>query len=85
MACASCAAKNQSQTALSSFRNMSSKRLKSLRGLREPKPCKYTFEQISERLETEENRRHKNYLKNALKNYSKNCNLFNRQLDKVFV
>ncbi len=82
MACASCAAKNQSQTALSSFRYMSKKTLMSLR---EPKPCKYTFEQISERLETEENRRHKNYLKNALKNYSKNCNLFNRQLDKVFV
>ena len=82
MACASCAAKNQSQTALSSFRSMSKKRLMSLR---EPKPCKYTFEQISERLETEENKRHKNYLKNALKNYSKNCNLFNRQLDKVFV
>lgn len=82
MACASCAAKNQSQTALSSFRSMSKKRLMSLR---EPKPCKYTFEQISERLETEENRRHKNYLKNALKNYSKNCNLFNRQLDKVFI
>ena len=82
MACASCAAKNQSQTALSSFRNMSKKRLMSLR---EPKPCKYTFEQISERLETEENKRHKNYLKNALKNYSKNCNLFNRQLDKVFL
>ena len=82
MACSSCGAKNQSQTALSSFRSMSKKRLMSLR---EPKPCKYTFEQISERLETEENKRHKNYLKNALKNYSKNCNLFNRQLDKVFV
>ena len=82
MACASCAAKNQSQTALSSFRNMSKKRLSSLR---EPKSCKYTFEQISERLEIEENRRHKNYLKNALRNYSKNCNLFNRQLDKVFI
>lgn len=84
MACSSCGAKNQSQTALNSFRSMSKRKLKSLRQ-REPKPCKYTFEQISERLETETNLRHKNYLKNALKNYSKNCNLFNRQLDKVFV
>ena len=84
MACSSCAAKNQSQTALHSFRNMSKRKLQSLRQ-REPKSCKYTFEQISKRLETETNVRHKNYLKNALKNYSKNCNLFNRQLDRVFV
>lgn len=84
MGCSLCGSKNRSQTALSSFRSMSKGRLNALKA-KESKPCKYTFEQISERLETEENKRHKNYLKNALKNYSKNCNLFNRQLDKVFL
>lgn len=82
MACASCAAKNQSRTNLYAFQNK--KRLSKLSSL-SSKPCKYTFEQISERLEIETNIRHKKYLQNALKNYSKNCNLFNRQLDKVFV
>jgi hypothetical protein len=84
MGCSACSAKNQSQTALNAFRGMSPKKLKSLRQSN-PKPCKYTFEQISERFDTETNARHKNYLKNALVNYSKNCNLFNRQLDKIFI
>ncbi len=78
MACSSCAAKNQSRTALNAFKSMSRNRLRKLQ------PCQYTFEQISEKLETETNKRNQNYLKNALKNYSKNCNLFIRQLNKIF-
>lgn len=81
MGCATCAAKNQSRTNLYAFQN---KKRNIKRAFREPKPCKYTFEQITERLEIETNVRHKKYLNNALKNYSKNCNLFNNQLDKVF-
>lgn len=83
MACSTCASKNQGQTNLVQFQRKNRKGKK--RTARALAPCKYTFEQISGKLETTDNPRHKNYLKNALKNYSKNCNLFNRQLDKVFI
>lgn len=79
MACSACSQKNQSQTFL---RAASRKKTHNL--FQTTKPCKYTFEQISLKLETTVNKIHKNYLQNALKSFSKNCNLFNKQLDKVF-
>lgn len=82
MGCA-CGNKNQSATALAQFKRQGIKpKTKSL-SLKSV-DCKYTFEEISEKYETVTKLAHKKYLKNALLNYAKNCNLFNSQLDRIF-
>lgn len=78
--CASCAAKQQ----LAGYALNRTAKPKTVL----PVDCKYTFEQIGNKLslliEENENFTHISYLRSALKLYSKNCNLFNKQLDEVF-
>lgn len=78
--CASCAAKQQ----LAGYALNRTAKPK----VSSPVECKYTFEQIGNKLVNliEENKKfiHISYLRSALNLYSKNCNLFNKQLDEVF-
>lgn len=50
--------------------------------------CKYTFDQLAnklqEQIELQGKSIHISYLRSALNFYSKNCNLFNKQLDELF-
>jgi len=54
-----------------------------------PQECKYTFEQVSEKrtelVENNGNALHISYLTSALNMWNKNCNLFEKRLDEIFM